>query len=88
MTNPTKVIVAVLLAAFLYGVARADYIDLRGSAVVSQGQCKHTDSRIYLCVAVTKDEKVYNILLDEKGEVAIYLITNGKAELIWARSSV
>lgn len=88
MTNPIKVIVAVLLAAFLYGMAHADYIDLAGSAVVSQGQCKHTDGRIYLCVAVTKDEKVYNVLLDENGEVAIYIISNGKAGLVWARGSV
>lgn len=88
MTNPIKVIVAVLLAAFLYGVAHADYIDLAGSAVVSQGQCKHTDGRVYLCVAVSNNEKVYNVLLDEKGEVAIYLINQGKAQLIWARGSV
>ena len=88
MTNPTKVIVAVLFAAFLCGQVRADYIDLRGSEVLNQGQCKHTDGRVYLCVAVSNGGKFYNVLLDEKGEVAIYIINERKALLLWARSSV
>ena len=88
MKSPLKVLILLLCLAFAYGECKAEYIDLAGSAVVSQGQCKHTDGRIYLCVAVTKDEKVYNVLLDENGEVAIYIISNGKAGLVWARGSV
>ncbi len=88
MTNPTKAIIAILLAAFLYGVVRADYIDLQGSDIVSKGLCKHSDGKVYLCVSVVKDGKDYNVLLDHKGEVAIYIIIDGKAQLFWARNSV
>jgi hypothetical protein len=77
--------------AILYSMSfpvKADYIDLRGGEVVNQGVCGHSDRKAYNCIAVLKDNKLYNILFDETGEVAIYIVEGKKASLIWSKSSV
>jgi hypothetical protein len=38
-----------------------------------------------VCVIVSKDDKVYVVLLDRKGEYEIYLVTEKESVLIWAR---
>lgn len=73
---------------FMFANAKAQYIDLKKGQVVNQGICKHTDRKVYQCLAVIRDDKTYNVLIDEKGEVAIYLVTKQGAMLIWARDSV
>lgn len=86
--SPLKVIVLILFLAFAYRECHAEYVDLKGGIMQEQGICRHSDQKVYRCVAIVKDGKVYNLLYDEKGEVAIYLMENGKSSLLWSKSSI
>ena len=81
-------ILIIVVAMLMFETAQAQRLNLTGGEVVNQGVCKHTDGKVYQCVAVVLDTKMYNVLIDEDGEVAIYLFANGKATLVWSRNSV
>lgn len=86
--SPLKVIVLILFLAFAYRECHAEYIDLKGGIIQEYGICRHFDKLIYRCIAVIKDNNAYQVLYDEKGEVAIYLLQNGKTTLLWSKNSI
>lgn len=86
--SPLKVICLVMFLAFAYRECHAEYLDLKGGVVQEQGICRYSDKLVYRCVTVIKDAKVYNLLFDEKGEVAIYLLKEGNPILMWSRNSI
>lgn len=67
--------------------AHAEYIDLTDGDILLRQMCTK-DRVLYLCVTVKKNNKLYGVLLDKKGECAIYEIKDDKLHLIWARESV
>jgi hypothetical protein len=81
-------ILIIVVAMLMFVSAQAQPVDLKGGQVVNQGVCLHTDGKQYFCVAVVQGNKMYNVLLDEEGEAAIYSIDGGKAKLVWSRSAV
>jgi collagenase-like PrtC family protease len=81
-------IILVIVTMLMFVSAQAQHLDLTGGEVVNQGICKHSDRKVYQCVAVLHETKMYNVLFDKDGEVAIYLIVNNGATLIWARNSI
>lgn len=83
-----RTLIIIVVSMLMFVSARAQPVELKGGQVVNQGVCLHTDGKQYFCVAVVQGNKMYNVLLDEEGEAAIYLIDSGKAKLVWSRSSV
>jgi hypothetical protein len=78
----------ILIATFLFSMnAGATYIDLRKGVVIAKAPCKDSGKQ-YTCVGVELDDEVYVVLLDNKGEFAIYLLSENGPELIWARDLV
>ena len=67
--------------------AHAEWVDLKGANVLEKGECVQY-GKLYVCVIVSKDDKVYVVLLDRKGEYEIYLVTETESVLIWARDWV
>ena len=63
------------------------YIDLKEGEVVRQAVCTQGKKKM-LCVAVQKDNKLYVVVLDEKGEHSIYWISPKGNVLLWARDSI
>ena len=89
MKSPFFVICVIFIILFGMSECKAEYIDLSvGGEIVDVGKCRHNDGKVYECVAVSHKEKAYFVLLDEKGEKAIYLIKDGKAVLLWTRDSI
>ena len=74
-----------------------EYIDLMDSLIIGDPiQCR-VDNKTKICVLVEKEVKTYRVILDEKGEYAIYLVDlkkEGKqitvinSRLLWSRQSV
>ena len=83
-----KRIVIITIMMIMFAQAQAQRLNLTGGEVVNQGVCKHTDGKVYQCIAVVLETKMYNVLIDEDGEVAIYLVTKQGSKLVWARNSV
>lgn len=59
-------------------------IDLEGGEVVAQAVCEF-EHKDYACIGVKKDEKMYLVLLDAKGEFAIVLVTEREPQFLWRR---
>ncbi len=74
------------LAFFLVDV-NAAYIDLSGGDVVAKALCTK-EKKQYLCVAVSHNDLMFVVLVDEKGEYEIYLAEDDKSTLIWARDMI
>ena len=68
-------------------LAKAEYIDLRGGDVVRQAICTQGKKKM-LCVAIKKDDKLYVVAFDEKGEYAIYEISPTGNILLWGRELI
>ncbi len=77
----------ILLLSFVMSLAHAEKPELEGGDVVRQAICTQGKKQM-LCVAVKKDDKLYIVALDEKGEYAIYWISPEGNVLLWSRSSV
>jgi hypothetical protein len=84
-----KIIICVLfiIGCLMVFDTLAGYVDLRGADVVGSSPCIHNNKQ-FLCVAVEQDGKTYVVLLDKKGEYAIYLVGEKESVLIWYRDSV
>lgn len=65
----------------------AEYLDLRGGEMVARTMCVK-DGHKFLCVAVEFEGNTYVVLVDQKGEHSIYLVTEEGAKLLWARDMV
>jgi len=78
---------AILILLFVAMQAHAQYINLEGGDVLRQGYCRYS-KEAYNCLEIKKDGKVYHLLYDEKGELAIYLVEGDKAKFIWSRNSI
>lgn len=76
-----------LLLSMVLSTARAEYIDLTGGDVVRQALCTQGKKKL-LCVAVQKDDKLYVVVFDEKGELSITWISPKGDVLIWARDAI
>ena len=68
-------------------VARAGYIELKGADVLEKGTCIYNEKR-FLCVIVKLEDIIYVVLLDQKGEYAIYVVGEKESTLLWLRDSV
>lgn len=61
--------------------------DVDGGDIVAVGVCVHK-TRTYNCLAVTKKEKLYIIIRNESGEVAIYEVNEDapdEPKLVWEK---
>lgn len=76
-----------LLLSLALSTAQAEYIDLTGGDVVRQAVCTQGKKKM-LCVAVKKDDKLYVVMLDEKGEYAIYWISPEGNVFLWGRDTI
>ena len=74
----------VIIFGFWLIKASAQFVDLKGGNVLEKGECVQY-GKPYVCVIVSKDDNVYVVLLDRKGEYEIYLVTEKESVLIWAR---
>ena len=79
------ILLAILMAVSL--LARADYIDLEGADVLHAGRCVDNGKQ-FMCALLDFKGNNYFVLVDQKGEYAIYLSTEKGMELIWSRASV
>ena len=61
--------------------------DLDDGDVVREAWCSQGKKKL-LCVAVKKDDKLYVVVLDEKGEVSITWISPKGNVLVWSRDSI
>ena len=89
-TKVRKVVLCLLLIALILvglSMARAGYIDLKGADVLQQSRCVHNGNP-YVCVIVQLEDKVYVVLLDRKGEYAIYIVGETESTLLWVRDGV
>jgi hypothetical protein len=76
-----------VLALFTVGVAKAEYVDLRGGMQITNPmRCDEEVPQV--CVIVTKDEKEYLVVIDAKGERKLYEIVKDNPVLIWDRDSI
>lgn len=67
---------------------RAQHVDLNGGNVLEQPvPCKHA-GKVYICIAVEKDGKVYIVMGDKKGEAIIFEVIDDKAVMVWNRDSI
>ena len=71
----------------LSSIAHAEYINLEEGTVVRQAICTQGKKKM-LCVAVKKNDKLYVVALDEKGEYAIYEISQTGNILLWGRETI
>ena len=79
------ILLTILMAISL--TAHAEYINLEEGEVIRQAICTQGKKKM-LCVAVQKDNKLYVVVLDEKGEYSIYWISPKGNVLLWARDSI
>ena len=87
-----KVIVCLMFIFLLLvgmSLARSEYVDLREGGVIlaEPVPCKHF-SKVYICVPVEKDKRIYMVLGDNKGEALIYEIVGETIVLIWSRDAI
>jgi hypothetical protein len=78
---------AILFLSVMMSLAHAEYVDLQGGDVVRQAMCTQGKKKM-LCVAIQKDDKLYVVTLDEKGEHSIYWISPKGNVLLWSRSTI
>jgi len=80
---------AILLAILmvLSFTAHAEYINLTGANVLSQGLCED-NKKVVLCAVLLFKGEHYIAMVDEKGGYKIFIIKDDKPELIWYRDSV
>lgn len=81
-----------LISLFIvFGLLNVDvmamFINLDEAEVIGQSNCLYY-GRPFVCVAVKNEGKTYVVLLDRKGEYAIYEVQGDKAILIWSRDTV
>ena len=81
-----KLLLALLLSMVM-SLAHAEKPDLDDADVVRTARCTQ-GKKVMLCVAVKKDDNLYVVVLDEKGEYAIYWISPKGNVLIWGRDTV
>jgi hypothetical protein len=82
------ILLIIALCTFLLPKARAEYIDLRNGGIqLAVAPCEHNGKQV-ACVLVTKNDKLYGIVIDEKGEAEIVDLTGDEPKLIWSRDSV
>jgi len=81
-----KTVIAIVMALLL-STAHAEKPELEGGDVVRQAMCTQGKKQM-LCVAVKKDDKLYIVALDEKGEYAIYWISPEGTILLWGRELI
>ena len=80
-----RLLICLIVIIFGFWLIEASaYVDLKGANVLEKGECVQY-GKPYVCVIVSKDDKVYVVLLDRKGEYEIYLVTEKESVLIWAR---
>lgn len=60
---------------------------LEGGTVVREAWCTQGKKKL-LCVAVKKDDKLYVVMFDEKGEYAIYWISPTGNIFLWGRNTI
>lgn len=76
-----------LILSMVLSIAWAEKPDLEGGDVVRQAICTQGKKKM-LCVAVKKDDKLYVVALDEKGEYAIYWISPEGNVFLWGRDTI
>ena len=76
-----------LLLSMVLSFAHAEKPDLEGGTVVREAWCTQGKKKM-LCVAVHKDEKLYVVMFDEKGEYAIYWISPEGNVFLWGRDTI
>jgi hypothetical protein len=81
-----KLLLGFLLSLVLFS-AHAEKPDLEGGDVVREAWCTQGKKKL-LCVAVKKDDKLYVVVLDEKGEYAIYWISPEGNVFLWGRDAI
>lgn len=81
-----KTLFLLILSLVMFSV-QAEYINLEGGDIVRQAVCTHNKKKL-LCVAVKKDDKLYVVVFDEKGELSITWISSKGDILIWARDAI
>jgi hypothetical protein len=84
--NIMKLLLAFLLSMVL-STAQAEKPELEGGDVVRQALCTHGKQKV-LCVAVKKDDKLYVVVIDEKGELSITWIAPKGNVMVWSRDSI
>lgn len=81
-----KTLLAFLLSMVLFS-AHAEKPDLEGGDVIREAWCTQGKKKL-LCVAVKKDEKLYVVMFDEKGEYAIYWVSPTGNIFLWGRDTI
>jgi hypothetical protein len=76
-----------LIFCMLMVTAHAEKPQLIGGSVERHAICTQNGKNL-LCVVVRKDDKLYVVALDEKGEYVIYLVKDKETVLLWARDSI
>ena len=78
----------IVLLCFIASLARAEYVDLSKEKVIAYGECE-MGKKVFPCLAVNHNSKVYLVLFDRRGE-AFHIIVDkeGNAEVVWSRDSV
>ena len=81
-----KLLLGLILSLVLFS-AHAEKPDLENGDVVREAWCTQGKKKL-LCVAVKKDEKLYVVIFDEKGEYAIYWISPEGNVFLWGRDTI
>lgn len=68
-------------------IAHAEKPELEGGDVVREARCTNGKKKM-ICVAVQKDDKLYVVVIDEKGEHSIYWISPQGNILVWGRDTI
>ena len=76
-----------LLLLMVLSTARAEKPDLEGGDVIRQALCSQGKKKL-LCVAVKKDDKLYVVVFDEKGELSITWISPKGNIFLWGRDII
>ena len=76
-----------LILFLVLSISHAEKPDLEGGDIVRQAICTQGKKKL-LCVAVKKDDKLYVVMLDEKGEYAIYWISPTGNIFLWGRDTI
>ena len=80
-------ILALLLITWVTDT-HAQHVDLNGGNILEQPvPCKH-GGKVYICIAVEKDGKIYIVMGDKKGEAIIFEVIDDKAVMVWNRDSI
>lgn len=76
-----------LILFLVLSISHAEKPDLEGGDIVREARCSQGKKKM-LCVAVKKDDKLYVVVIDEKGEYAIYWVSPEGNVFLWGRDTV